>query len=57
MRIEGGTVSGFDTGITKGTATLTRVSMLNSVATGNTNNTTLSSAEITQIGTCSGVAI
>lgn len=57
VRIEGGTVSGFDTGITKGTATLTRVSMLNSVATGNTNNTTLSSAEITQIGTCSGVAI
>jgi hypothetical protein len=51
----GGRITGFDTGITKGTATLTRLSALNTVSTGNTTNTTLTVSDGTNIGTATNI--
>lgn len=57
FRLTGGKLTGFDTGIAKGTVTLTRLSASNLISTGNTTNTNLATADITQIGACSNIAI
>jgi hypothetical protein len=56
FRLIGGKLTGFDIGIGKGTATLTRLSASNLVSTGNTTATNLATTDITQIGACLGVA-
>ncbi len=58
VHVVGAKLTGFATGVTKVTGgVLTRCTATNSVATGNTTNSTLTTAELTQIGACLGMTV
>jgi hypothetical protein len=58
VHVVGGKITGFATGVTKvAGAVLTRCTATNAVATGNTTNSTLTAAELTQIGACLGMTV